>query len=192
MHSILSELMQLKVSKNNNGYQRPNRFFEKSGSVDPEASYYVPLENVVNSDNQDVKSMIDRGRYFSMFAPGQSGKTTFLEELCGQLHRDPTYVAIVLGFQEYRRLNSAQFYAEMQNYLYEQLISRLSQVNCEKTETVRQFLNQHQLTNHISFKLLFQELNRIIQLKKIVVLIDEFDGIPQDELENFLTTASAR
>jgi hypothetical protein len=181
-------MQEKKVSKNNNGYQRPNRFFEKSGSVDPEASYYVPLENVVNSDNQDVKSMIDRGRYFSMFAPRQSGKTTFLEELCGQLHRDPTYVAIVLGFQEYRRLNSAQFYAEIQNYLYEQLISRLSQVNCEKTETVRQFLNQHQLTNHISFKLLFQELNRIIQLKKIVVLIDEFDGIPQDELENFLTT----
>ncbi len=31
-------------------------------------------------------------------------------------------------------------------------------------------------------------MNRIIESKKIVVFIDEFDGIPFDELENFLTT----
>jgi hypothetical protein len=62
----------IKVKK----YQKPKRFFEKSGSVDPEASYYIPLENVVNRDNQDIKTMVDRGRYFSIFAPRQSGKTT--------------------------------------------------------------------------------------------------------------------
>jgi hypothetical protein len=43
----------------------------------------VAIENVVNSDNQDIKTMVDLGRYFSIFAPRQSGKTTFLEEfLC--------------------------------------------------------------------------------------------------------------
>jgi hypothetical protein len=35
---------------------------------------------------------------------------------------------------------------------------------------------------------LFEELNRVIESKKIVIFIDEFDGIPLDELENFLTT----
>jgi len=66
-------------------YHKPKRFFEKSGAVDPEASYYVPFDNVVNSDNQDIKTMIDRGRYFSIFAPRQSGKTTFFKEnLWGQ------------------------------------------------------------------------------------------------------------
>jgi hypothetical protein len=50
---------------------------EKSGLVDPSASYYVKLENVTNLDNQDLKTMVDRGRYFSIFAPRQSGKTTF-------------------------------------------------------------------------------------------------------------------
>jgi len=35
---------------------------------------------------------------------------------------------------------------------------------------------------------LFEELNQIINYKKIVIFIDEFDGIPVDELENFLTT----
>jgi len=35
---------------------------------------------------------------------------------------------------------------------------------------------------------LFEELNQVIQFKKIVIFIDEFDGIPVKELENFLTT----
>ena len=42
---------------------------EKSGIVDPSASYYVQLENVTNMDNHDLKTIIDRGRYFSIFAP---------------------------------------------------------------------------------------------------------------------------
>ena len=71
-------------------YRKPKRMFEKSGTVDPETSYYVPLENVVNTDNQDIKTMIDRGRYFSIFAPRQSGKTTFFEETCAQMQTDPT------------------------------------------------------------------------------------------------------
>ncbi|MCU0286743.1 MAG: hypothetical protein MUF15_10115 [Acidobacteria bacterium] len=51
---------------NENVYRKPVRVFEKSGSVNPEMSYYIPLENVVNTDNQDIKTMVDRGRYFSI------------------------------------------------------------------------------------------------------------------------------
>ena len=47
-------------------YNKPKRYFEKSGVVDPKASYYVPLENVTNMDNQDIKTMVDLGRYFSI------------------------------------------------------------------------------------------------------------------------------
>jgi hypothetical protein len=74
------------VDKNDKTYQKPKRFFEKSGVVNPVRSYYVPLDNVVNSDDQDIKTMIDDGRYFSIFAPRQSGKTTFIEELRTRLH----------------------------------------------------------------------------------------------------------
>jgi hypothetical protein len=58
-------------------YRKPKRTFEKSGSVYPEFSYYVPLENVVNSDKQDIKTMVDRGRYFSIFSPGRAAKPHF-------------------------------------------------------------------------------------------------------------------
>ena len=150
-------------------------------------SYYVLLENVVNSDKQDIQTMIDRGRYFSIFAPRQSGKTTFLTETCSQLQNDPTYVAIILSFQDNSDLDKAQFYGMMERYLYSQLLSRLKEVDCEKTEVVKRFLDNHHLTDHISFKLLFEELNQLIQLKKIVIFIDEFDGIPLKQLGNFLT-----
>lgn len=169
-------------------YRKPRRTFEKSGPVNPESSYYVSIENVANSDNQDIKTMVDLGRYFSMFAPRQSGKTTFLEEFCTELHKDQAYIAIILCFQDYNSLSKKDFYSEIELELYDQLRNRLTEVGCEKAEEVNRFLDSHLLKNHISFRRLFEQLNRIIQFKKIVIFIDEFDGIPKKELENFLTS----
>ncbi len=176
-----------KNEKDGNAFCKPKRVFEKSGLVIPEMSYYVPLENVVNTDKQDIQTMIDLGRYFSIFAPRQSGKTTFLKETCKQLHKDPVYVAITLSFQDNAGLDKATFYSLIQRYLYSQLINRLKEVSCEKAEPVSRFLEGYRLTDHISFRLLFEELNQLIQFKKIIIFIDEFDGIPLSELENFLT-----
>ncbi|MGD2092831.1 MAG: AAA-like domain-containing protein [Candidatus Aminicenantes bacterium] len=178
-----------KTNINKKSYRKPKRIFEISGNVDPKAAYYVHLNNVTNSHGQDIKTMVDRGRYFSIFAPRQSGKTTFLEGLRSRLHGEPNYAVVILGFQDFKNLaDKSRFYSLLQKYLYEQLLNRLEKVSCEKIETVRQFLAQHHFIDHISFRELFEELNKIIQYKKIVIFIDEFDGIPRNELENFLTT----
>jgi hypothetical protein len=176
---------------NDKTYRKPVRIFENSGTVNPEGAYYVTLENVTNAQKQSLQTMIDRGRYFSMFAPRQSGKTTFLEGIRYGLHQDRTYVAILLSFQDYKNLSKKEFYSLLEKELYEQLIKRLKEVGCEKAETVFHFLESHHLKNHISFRMLFEELNRVLQFKKIVIFIDEFDGIPIKELENFLTTLRA-
>ena len=171
---------------NENSYRKPVRFFEDSGTVNPEAAYYVLLDNVTNTKKQDIKTMVDLGRYFSMFAPRQSGKTTFLKETCRLLHGDPTYVVILLSFLDYKNLNKDSFYSLIEKNLYGQLLDRLREVRCEKAEAVNHFIENHHLTDHISLRMLFNELNRILQFKKIVIFIDEFDGIPLHELENFL------
>ena len=44
-------------------YKKPKRYFEKSGVVDPKASYYVSMENVTNMDKQDIKTMVDLGEW---------------------------------------------------------------------------------------------------------------------------------
>jgi hypothetical protein len=174
------------VDKKSKTFQKPKRIFEKSGTVNPIRSYYIPLDHVVNSDNQDIQTMIDQGRYFSIFAPRQSGKTTFLEGIRTQLQNDKTYVIIILNFQRYKDLDKTRFYSLIEKELYTQLIDRLRNVECEKSETVKQLLDTHHLTDHISFSALFEELNQILQFKKIVIFIDEFDGIAISELENFL------
>ena len=169
-------------------YKKPKRYFEKSGLVDPGASYCVPLENVTNTDNQDIKTMVDLGRYFSIFAPRQSGKTTFFEDFCHELEKDTSYVAILLSFQDYKQLEKATVYSLIEESIFEQLLNRLQNVHCENIEPVRELLNSHGVTDHISFRKLFEKLNKVIPPKKIIIIIDEFDGIPIGELENFLTT----
>jgi len=169
-------------------YQKPKRFFEKSGIVDPGASYYVQLENVTNMDNQDLKTMVDLGRYFSIFAPRQSGKTTFFKGFCRRLGKDPLYVPILLSFQDCKNLSAQRFFQLIRKSIYNQLISRLELVGCPYLDAVKSYLDTHALSDHISFRELFEELNGMVKQKKIVIFIDEFDGIPRAELENFLTT----
>ena len=169
-------------------YRKPKRMFEDAGTVDPKMSYHIELENVTNTKDQDIKTLVDLGRYFSIFAPRQSGKTTFFEDFCHELEKDPAYVVILLSFQNYKNINSKIFYQLIQKNTYNQLISRLNAVSCRKLDLIRAYLDSHNLTNHISFSELFEKLNCIIELKKIVIFIDEFDGIPLNELENFLTT----
>jgi len=169
-------------------YNKPKRYFEKSGVVDPKASYYVPLENVTNMDKQDIKTMVDLGRYFSIFAPRQSGKTTFFEGFCRQLEHDPTYIPILLSFQYAKSLDSETFYSRIQEDLFDQLAQRLESVNCAQKDSVKDYLVSTNIREHTGFYDFFKTLNYLIKSKKIVIFIDEFDGIPLDELENFLTT----
>lgn len=169
-------------------YRKPTRIFEDSGIVNSDTAYHVDLENVANTKNQNIKTMVDRGRYFSIFAPRQSGKTTYLENFCRKLEKDPTYVPIILSFQAYKNLDSQRFYQQVQKDLYMQLTRRLDEVNCPEKNVVKAYLGSHPLTDHIAFSELFETLNQIMECKKIIIFIDEFDGIPLGELENFLTT----
>ncbi|CAN2043536.1 Toll-Interleukin receptor domain protein [Candidatus Magnetomoraceae bacterium gMMP-1] len=169
-------------------YIKPRRSFENSGLVVPAMSYHVQLENVVNTTNQDIKTMVDMGRYFSIFAPRQSGKTTFFHDFCVRIENDPMYISILLSFQHCKNLDKQTFYELIQEDLYSQLINRLEKVNCPQLEAVTSCLNSINLINSASFFKLFMKLNSVIKFKKIVIFIDEFDGVPLDELENFLTT----
>lgn len=164
------------------------RIFESSGLVNPKSAYYIELGNVTNTNDQDMKTMVDHGRYFSIFAPRQSGKTTFLTAFCHQLHQDKKYMAIILSFQKYKELNKKEFYFQVEKHLYRQLKRRLTDVDCNKLTEICSFLDNHRLTSHISFSDLIEKLNEMIEYKKLVIFIDEFDGIPREELENFLST----
>ena len=169
-------------------YKKPKRFFEDAGIVNPGSAYHVELENVSNTKGQDIKSMVDLGRYFSIFSPRQSGKTTFFEGVCRQLANDPTYIPILLSFQYMKNLDAGSFYERIRGYLFDQLTERLELVQCAQRDAVKNYLASTTITAHTGIYDFFRALNRLIKSKKIVIFIDEFDGIPRSELENFLTT----
>ena len=172
-------------------YHPPKRIFEDTGYVDPKKSYYVQIENVVNRHNQDLKTMVDHGRYFSIFAPRQSGKTTFFRRFAKDLEIHPEYIFILMSFEYCKKNDTATFYSYIQDQIYNQLLDRLKRVHCPNLKAVQHFLNTHCLTKCNDFYSLFGQLNRIITHKKIVILIDEFDGIPLEEIEPFLSTLRA-
>jgi hypothetical protein len=169
-------------------YQPPKRRFESTGYVDPETAYYVPLENVTNADQEDLKTMVDHGRYFSIFAPRQSGKTTFFRTFAKELETNSNYIFILMSFENCQDYDLKKFYHHIQNKVYKQLIKRLDDIKCTQLQAASQFVSKHDLHDSYDFYLLFDALNTIISHKKIVIFIDEFDGIPLHEIKNFLTT----
>jgi hypothetical protein len=169
-------------------YQPPKRRFESSGYVNPNTAYYVPLENVTNEDNEDMKTMVDHGRYFSIFAPRQSGKTTYFREFAKNLEANSNYIFILMSFENCEDYDLQKFYHLIQNNIYTQLIKRLEMIQCKHLQAAKKFISKHDLHDSYDFYRLFEALNTIIYHKKIVIFIDEFDGIPLHEIKNFLST----
>ncbi len=57
-------------------YKKSKKVSVDAGLVDRGSAYHVELKNVCNTKGQDLWIMVDLGRYFSIFAPRQSGKST--------------------------------------------------------------------------------------------------------------------
>lgn len=82
---------------------------------------------------------------------------------------------IQLCFQYYTAAGKKKFYSLIEKEPYFQLKNRLREVNFDKYNEIEQFLRTHRLTDHFSFYEFFEELNRIVRFKKIVIFIDEFE-----------------
>ena len=82
------------------------RSFGTRGRVYPDRHYVVSRTEEIS----DFINRIKEGRYIVLFAPRQTGKTTFFrfatEELSNQ---DETYLPIQLNFEPYKNLNLADF-----------------------------------------------------------------------------------
>jgi hypothetical protein len=169
--------------------RRPQkRRFETQGNPIPGQHYLVENRHVVNQDGVPIRQLVDHGRYFTIFAPRQMGKTTFFVEFARELSQDPLYAPILLSFQIVNDFDTPKFYGYLQQDFAPQLVKRLEDVKCDKTKEVSALCQQIKITDHESFQFFFAELNKIFQRKKIVIFIDEFDGIPEHELANFLDT----
>ncbi len=161
------------------------RRFGTQGRVYPDRHYVV-------SRTEEIADFIDRvkeGRYIVLFAPRQTGKTTFfrlaLEALTTQ---DTIYFPIHLDFQIVRNTAPATFYERLYYMIRREIKTVFQQQGKIPPASLIQFLEETQLTDEFSMMIFFQELLSFLENKRVVIVIDEFDGIPQSVVSDFLYT----
>ncbi|MCY4568839.1 MAG: AAA-like domain-containing protein, partial [Candidatus Poribacteria bacterium] len=159
------------------------RRFGTQGPVNPAEHYIVPRA----AETADFINRVKDGKYIVLFAPRQTGKTTFfywgLETLVTQ---DSTYFPIQLDFQVVRNIAPATFYERL-SYLIRREIEKVFQKRGQiPSEALTQFLEKTGITDSFSMMTFFQQLSNFLQNQRVVIIIDEFDGIPQTVVSDFL------
>ena len=163
--------------------QKKRRTFETRGPVDPECNYIVPRTNEI----ADLVERIKQGRYIVIFAPRQTGKTTFFRWALATLEaEDNTYFPIRLDFEAYRNLELSAFYGYLHQDFCKEIIKTLQKRSRVDNETLSQFLSNSKITDNVSMIGFFEQLAVHLKNQRVVVIIDEFDGIPSKAVSDFL------
>ena len=159
------------------------RRFGTQGPVNPEQHYVVARTEELTEFIKHVKE----GRYIVIFAPRQTGKTTFFYAAMDLLAaEEPTYLPIHLDFEAYKNLTPSDFYNNLTEDIREDIENLYYKRGAVPSEALRNFLENINLTDNVSMLRSFQALGKILGNQRVVVFIDEFDGIPPAVVSDFL------
>ncbi len=164
--------------------------FGTSGRVYPDKNYVV----LRTEETADFINRIKDGKYIVLFAPRQTGKTTFFRLALQSLTKEDTnYIPIQLDFQTLREVTPTVFYDELHYMICMQITNVFQQLDCISLDKVNQFLENTKITDHLSMVRFFQQLQNFFDSEfhtpnkvRVVLLIDEFDGISQSVVSDFL------
>ena len=163
------------------------RRFGTQGPVNPEQHYVVARTEELT----DFIKRVKEGRYIVIFAPRQTGKTTFFQRAVAALtDEDLTYFPIQLNFEIYVDCERSEFYESLAKQICKE-IERVFQIRGEELdEALKHFLDNVKITNHLAMMEFFEQAQHFLKygenLQKVVLIIDEFDGIPTTALKGFL------
>ena len=157
--------------------------FGTEGRLYPEDNYIVPR----TKETADFIDRIKQGKYIVLFAPRQTGKTTFFRLALDALTtEDLTYFPIQLNFEEYEDATAADFYS----WFYADIRKEIEDVFQKReevpSEPLTRFLDNAKIIDHVSTRTFFEKLADFLKNQKVVLLIDEFDGIPRAAVKGFL------
>ena len=163
------------------------RRFGTQGRVYPDKHYVVRRHEEIS----DFLKRVEEGRYIVLFAPRQTGKTTFFRLALETLSADSqAYLPIQLNFEAYKNLTRSEFYETFCNRVVRVIRQVYQNRNIVLSQSLSTFLDTAKITNHISMMDFFEDLSSILTdtfgNQKVVIIIDEFDGIPEVVLSDFL------
>ena len=164
------------------------RTFGTRGPVNPEQNYVVQRTDEI----ADFINRVKDGRYIVIFAPRQTGKTTFFQQAIDAItDEEEIYFPIQLDFEEYKNCSPTDFY----NYFYEDIREEIAAVFQKRgsppSEALTHFLESTQITDHVLMRRFFRNLARLLNGQRVILIIDEFHGIPQAVENSFLASLRA-
>ncbi|MFN8487734.1 MAG: AAA-like domain-containing protein [Caldilineaceae bacterium] len=73
------------------------RYFNTYGPVNEQEHYVVSRSTLLT----ELATHVMAGRYFTIYAPRQMGKTTLLQRLAATLQQQPNFLPVVLNFEAF-------------------------------------------------------------------------------------------
>jgi len=160
------------------------RYFNTHGPVEIEQHYVVSRQWLAD----ELITQIDQGKYFTIFAPRQMGKTTLLRKLDEILAESPDYLPLPISFERYERWSESKFlnhFAKLINY---HLSKAFQAVNHPHLDQIQKLLDESPAIDYPEFSDLFAELYLLAPEYKVVLIVDEFDATPQEAISSLLQT----
>ncbi len=145
--------------------------FCTEGPVDPARNYFVSRKSLLKQG----LAKVDDWRYFTLFAPRQSGKSTYFKLLCSEiLCEKPEWLPVWISFEHYHKPSLQEFIRYFQKQLVVETDSAVA-------------ISENLLELPDFFERLYHERNR-----DVVLIIDEVEGLQSpDVLNAFLHTVRA-
>ena len=160
------------------------------------------IDNYVVARTERLDDFIKRvklGRYIVLFAPRQTGKTTFFQDALTTLEasalqaEDTDYFPIQLNFQDYANLAPDAFYTILAEELPQAINRTLQRREELPSPQLANLLENPGITDNIAMRRFFEKLPTLLTSEKtepsppsIVLIIDEFDGVPEAAAKGFL------
>jgi energy-coupling factor transporter ATP-binding protein EcfA2 len=160
------------------------RYFNTHGPVNTVEHYVVPRTDLV----AEIAAQIEEGKYFTIFAPRQMGKTTLLRDLAVVLRQATDMLPIVLNFEAFEGWTVEEFLQGLTLDLQRGLEDFLAQRTSGYSAAVKQIFDRGAPVNFFELRELLLQLHEAIADYRIVLIIDEFDGTPQAAISSLLQT----
>jgi len=149
-----------------------SRFFNIAGLCQPGYHYMVdPLKRL-----QEAEKLIEKGLYFTLHAPRQTGKTTYLYALARKLNTEGKFIALVVSFEQ---AGYGSITIEKANEILCDCIYRAALRQLPKNEIPQKPGEVLSIKNYLEDWASSSE-------KPIVLMIDEIDALLDDVLISVL------
>ena len=159
------------------------RRFGTQGPVHPDKNYVVSRA----SELADFIMRVKEGRYVVIFAPRQTGKTTFFQRALEVFTAEESaYFPISLNFEEYEDCTPTVFYSGLQADICEEIENVFARRGEVFSEALAEFLGNAEITDHLSMGRFFRRFSSFLGDQRVILIIDEFDGIPKEAVRGFL------